>query len=147
VRAFLYLVVGLNRVSSILPTFCDADRLRPTSMHPRKSFPAAAAAAGCCWLLEKFFVREHRSRSESTDTGTYVLEQLYAGDGFTYREDDRQGMAEYVTINQRRSQLVELGTQLQHCAIGSATLEECFECVCSELHRMRSELEFLMHGQ
>ena len=109
--------------------------------------PIKTRETGCCWLLEKFFVREHRSRSESTDTGTYVLEQLYAGDGFTYREDGRQGMAEYVTINQRRSQLVELGTRLQHCALGSATLEECFEYVCSELRRMRSELEFLMHGQ
>ena len=67
------------------------------------------------------------------------LNRLFTGDGFTLREDGRQGMAEYIVMNQRRSTLIQQGTKLHHCSLGSATLKECFRYVCDEYTRMKEE--------
>ena len=72
------------------------------------------------------------------------LNRLFAGDGFTYREDGNQGVAEFLLMNQRRATMKQTGMRLDHCALGSAPLKECFRYVCDEYVRMREEYSYLL---
>ena len=63
---------------------------------------------------------------------TMNLNNLFAGDGYTYTPDGRRGHREYLAANVPRDQLERWAT----CPLGAPTLDECMQ----EIQRAYAEI-------
>jgi len=112
----------------------------PMSMHEARSKPASSEADDVPpWrMTEARLLGLPLPRAADVRAFLYHslnLNNLFAGDGYTYTQEGSKGYKEYLAPNK---QLEQLGVSWATCPIGLPTIDACMEEICDAYERLVS---------